>query len=278
MPKPNESGALRAEPDLPAVEPGMDDILRSIRGILGEEEVRKVEFPEGSDNDPGPDLPPRREPPLAFLQRKRAPEVMEPVEAGTPPTPRVGEVAPSTGVPSLEERLARHREKAAAERKALRELAERAEARVRTREVATETPTTGSERGVSSEEPVPVAFASSPAEPIGDQDLFDVPSDPAPARRMRRMPLPEIAAEPVDYARPAPPVEVLAPEPDVTAGLDETFEDIARSLLKESAGEMDGMLADMMRPLVREWLDDNLAAIVERVVREEIERVSRGMR
>ena len=41
---------------------------------------------------------------------------------------------------------------------------------------------------------------------------------------------------------------------------------------------MDGILSDMMRPLVRSWLDDNLSGIVERVVREEIERVSRGGR
>jgi uncharacterized protein len=33
---------------------------------------------------------------------------------------------------------------------------------------------------------------------------------------------------------------------------------------------------DMMRPMLKAWLDDNLPSLVERVVRAEIERVSRG--
>ena len=32
---------------------------------------------------------------------------------------------------------------------------------------------------------------------------------------------------------------------------------------------------DMMRPMLKNWLDDNLPSLVERLVREEIERVSR---
>jgi uncharacterized protein len=34
----------------------------------------------------------------------------------------------------------------------------------------------------------------------------------------------------------------------------------------------------MMRPMIKSWLDDNLPGIVERLVRAEIERVSRGGR
>jgi cell pole-organizing protein PopZ len=32
----------------------------------------------------------------------------------------------------------------------------------------------------------------------------------------------------------------------------------------------------MLRPLLNTWLDDNLPGLVERLVRTEIERVSRG--
>jgi len=32
----------------------------------------------------------------------------------------------------------------------------------------------------------------------------------------------------------------------------------------------------MLRPMLKGWLDDNLPAMVERLVRAEIERVSRG--
>jgi len=34
----------------------------------------------------------------------------------------------------------------------------------------------------------------------------------------------------------------------------------------------------MLRPMLKQWLDDNLPGIVERLVRQEIERVARGRR
>jgi uncharacterized protein len=36
------------------------------------------------------------------------------------------------------------------------------------------------------------------------------------------------------------------------------------------------MVRDMLRPMVKTWLDDNLPTLVERLVREEIQRVARG--
>jgi cell pole-organizing protein PopZ len=35
---------------------------------------------------------------------------------------------------------------------------------------------------------------------------------------------------------------------------------------------------EMLRPMLRAWLDDNLPTLVERLVRAEIERVARGGR
>jgi uncharacterized protein len=35
---------------------------------------------------------------------------------------------------------------------------------------------------------------------------------------------------------------------------------------------------EMLRPMLKQWLDDNLPVIVERLVRAEIERVARGGR
>jgi len=34
----------------------------------------------------------------------------------------------------------------------------------------------------------------------------------------------------------------------------------------------------MMRPMLKEWLDENLPALVERVVEKEIARISRGVK
>ncbi|TGV63965.1 DUF2497 domain-containing protein, partial [Mesorhizobium sp. M00.F.Ca.ET.149.01.1.1] len=36
------------------------------------------------------------------------------------------------------------------------------------------------------------------------------------------------------------------------------------------------MAEEMLRPMLQDWLDNNLPTLVERLVREEIERVARG--
>jgi len=40
----------------------------------------------------------------------------------------------------------------------------------------------------------------------------------------------------------------------------------------------DELAAEMMRPMLQDWLDNNLPTLVEKLVREEIERVARGGR
>ncbi|RYE51721.1 MAG: DUF2497 domain-containing protein, partial [Rhizobiaceae bacterium] len=40
----------------------------------------------------------------------------------------------------------------------------------------------------------------------------------------------------------------------------------------------DDIAAELLRPMLQEWLDENLPTLVERLVREEIERVARGNR
>lgn len=48
--------------------------------------------------------------------------------------------------------------------------------------------------------------------------------------------------------------------------------------LKRSAmDDMDAKTEAILRPMLREWLDENLPKMVERLVREEIERVARGV-
>lgn len=39
---------------------------------------------------------------------------------------------------------------------------------------------------------------------------------------------------------------------------------------------IEDLVGDMLRPMLKNWLDDNLPSLVERLVRAEIERVSRG--
>ncbi|WP_157019151.1 PopZ family protein [Mesorhizobium xinjiangense] len=58
----------------------------------------------------------------------------------------------------------------------------------------------------------------------------------------------------------------------VSAAFDELSEVFAAGRRRS----FDEIAAEMMRPMLQEWLDNNLPTLVERLVREEIERVARG--
>ncbi|MEM9105462.1 MAG: DUF2497 domain-containing protein, partial [Pseudomonadota bacterium] len=49
-----------------------------------------------------------------------------------------------------------------------------------------------------------------------------------------------------------------------------------QALVKGPDRSFEQMAEDMLRPMLQQWLDDNLPTLVERLVREEIERVARG--
>jgi uncharacterized protein len=56
------------------------------------------------------------------------------------------------------------------------------------------------------------------------------------------------------------------------------FGALSAELAARSAELADGMVRDMLRPMLKAWLDENLSAIVERLVGAEIERLARGPR
>lgn len=55
-----------------------------------------------------------------------------------------------------------------------------------------------------------------------------------------------------------------------------SFGELSEALAARSKKTLDEMAEEMLRPMLQEWLDDNLPVLVERLVREEIERVARG--
>lgn len=92
-------------------------------------------------------------------------------------------------------------------------------------------------------------------------------------------PLATPAAQPVLAATPPIPRFVASAQPasvPAVAAPNVVVEQMAANLMKEKGQEIEAMLGDMMRPIVRKWLGDNLPTLVERLVREEIERASRG--
>lgn len=57
-----------------------------------------------------------------------------------------------------------------------------------------------------------------------------------------------------------------------------SFQDLAVAIDQAERRSFDEIAEDLLRPMLQEWLDDNLPTLVERLVREEIERVARGPR
>ena len=61
-----------------------------------------------------------------------------------------------------------------------------------------------------------------------------------------------------------------------TAAVDAAFNSLANTVLVQNSRTLDDLVREMLRPMLKSWLDDNLPGLVERLVRAEIERVSRG--
>jgi cell pole-organizing protein PopZ len=61
-----------------------------------------------------------------------------------------------------------------------------------------------------------------------------------------------------------------------SAAVDSAFNTLAQTVLVQNARTLEDLVREMLRPMLKSWLDDNLPGMVERLVRAEIERVARG--
>jgi cell pole-organizing protein PopZ len=100
---------------------------------------------------------------------------------------------------------------------------------------------------------------------------------------------------PAASAEPGPSEATAAPEPAptletqragvdergllsaaTTAAVDAAFETLARTAQARGGRTLEEVVSELLRPMLKSWLDENLPEMVERLVRAEIERVSRG--
>ena len=89
--------------------------------------------------------------------------------------------------------------------------------------------------------------------------------------------LPENALWEDEEAHDAPfrDSSLLSPETHLAAG--NAFQALAQSLFNRNMGDqpIEDMTRELLRGMLKHWLDSNLPGLVERLVREEIERVAR---
>jgi cell pole-organizing protein PopZ len=113
--------------------------------------------------------------------------------------------------------------------------------------------------------------------------------EPAPVVAIRPS-FSDFEAEPeADEAKPASRgPELTAPEThdsletlvsdEAMASVGHAFSMLSHTILTQNARTLEDLVKDMLKPMLKAWLDDNLPPLVERLVRTEIERVARGGR
>lgn len=107
-----------------------------------------------------------------------------------------------------------------------------------------------------------------------DFDSLEVEPDP---------PAPPPAPEPPKMV-PQPAARIPEPQPEperltssaTDSSVNQAFNLLASTVQTHNARSLEDLVKDMLRPMLKSWLDDNLPVVVERLVRAEIERVSRG--
>jgi cell pole-organizing protein PopZ len=120
------------------------------------------------------------------------------------------------------------------------------------------------------------------AQPADDVDFAEpqtaVRPEPEPEPEPPQPQLQAFVPPPIQ-PQPAPPMDMAALISDQTgAAVQNAFGALANTVLSNNARTLEDLVKEMLKPMLKTWLDDNLPAMVERLVRAEIERVARGGR
>ena len=221
-------------------EPSMEEILASIRRIIADDDASKVAKPP----EPAAKAPPAAPP--------RAP--------GLPPAPPPAAVANSQD--DIDAMLANLDTPAAAPRSDVLDLTEAMAAPAPEAEAAP-APTFRTIDAASD-----VIFTDRAPEPVAEPALRII-EEP-------RRPPPPPAPPPMPAAAPPPTPDRALISATTVAAVDSAFNTLAQTVIGQNARTLEDLVKEMLRPLLKSWLDDNLPGVVDRIVRAEIERVSRG--
>ena len=86
------------------------------------------------------------------------------------------------------------------------------------------------------------------------------------------------AAAPTATAAPITEVETPLISAATQSAASAAFQSLTHTVFTQQSKTMDELVSEMLRPMLTSWLDEHLPALVERLVKAEIERVARGGR
>jgi cell pole-organizing protein PopZ len=132
-------------------------------------------------------------------------------------------------------------------------------------------------------EPEPVqAAAAEPAEE--DDDLLEL-TEKVETHGDLDVYTPAEAAQPAPAPEPPPPTAPAEPEAEAPSLVSDTaaaaaasaFGKLSQVITMPAEGRtLEDVVRELLRPLLQQWLDDNLPAIVQQSVQAEVERIARG--
>jgi uncharacterized protein len=234
-------------------EPSMEEILASIRRIIADDEAK----PAGEKAAASPAKPAMKDiPPSAIPAAAKAAPPPKPAPSPKPAPPPP---APAAAEPNSQDDIDAM----------LASLDEATpEADIRPAQPDADVFDLTDEMALPEPPPPPPAPSAASFQKVDPQD--DLEFSEAAARTMPRQP----AFEP-------PPIETAAPARPILSrttvnAVESAFNTLANTVLSNNARTLEDLVKEMLRPMLKSWLDDNLPGLVERIVKAEIERVSRG--
>jgi cell pole-organizing protein PopZ len=240
-------------------EPSMEEILASIRRIIADDEA-KPPIPERAAGAAVPARPekagaamPAAKPPAINDIPPSAIAVAKPSPPPIAPAPVAAAPAASNSQDDIDAMLAGLDE--ATSEAEIRPPQPDGEVFELTDEMALPDP------------PPPSAFLK--VDPEDDLEF----TESAAARPTQRQPAFE--PPPFESAAAAPQPQQMLSRSTVSA-VESAFNSLANTVLSNNARTLEDLVKEMLRPMLKSWLDDNLPNLVERIVKAEIERVSRG--
>jgi cell pole-organizing protein PopZ len=227
-------------------EPSMEEILASIRRIIADDEAKPA-----VDRAPGP----------ATAVKPAMRDIPPSMPAAKPPSRPAPPPPPAAAVPSSQDDID-------AMLASLDETT--AEAEIRPAQPDGEVFELTDEMALPDPPPQPAAPKATSFHKVDPQDDLEF-TEAAAARTTPRSP----AYEPPALETQAPPPQPMLSRSTVNA-VESAFNTLASTVLSNNARTLEDLVKEMLRPMLKSWLDDNLPGLVERIVKAEIERVSRG--
>jgi cell pole-organizing protein PopZ len=243
-------------------EPSMEEILASIRRIIADDEAK----PSAAEKAPPPSPPPAAA--AAPAKPAPAPAARAPVDNPPPPAPPAAAptppkaAAPAAPLPPMPAPSATNSQD------------------------DIDALLNGLDEATTAEE-------IRPAAPEPEPDVLELTDEmalpePPPQPAFRKVEPPDdlefteaaAKAPPREPAFELPPASPMDSRPilshSTVSAVESAFNSLAHTVLSNNARTLEDLVKEMLRPMLKSWLDDNLPGLVERIVKAEIERVSRG--